>query len=61
MIVDVDPGLLSAYSYGSTGRGRRFIQLLKQGAPGARQFLEGPVVERSNARMARFNSAREKH
>ena len=43
VIVDVDPGLLPLGVFvrfdGKWAQGR-FIQLLKQGAPGARQFLE---------------------
>ena len=53
VIVDVDPGLLPLGVFvrvdGKWAQGR-FIQLLKQGAPGARQFLEGPVVERLEQR-----------
>ena len=53
VIVDVDPGLLPLGVFvrvDGKGAQGRFIQLLKQGAPGARQFLEGPVVERLEQR-----------
>ena len=53
VIVDVDPGLLPLgvfVRFDGQGAQGRFIQLLKQRAPGARQFLEGPVVERLEQR-----------
>ena len=54
VIVDMDSCLfpLGVFVRFGTGRGPqgRFIQLLKQGAPGAWQFLEGPVVERLEQR-----------
>ena len=53
VIVDMDSCLFPLgvfVRFDGQGAQGRFIQLLKQGAPGARQFLEGPVVERLEQR-----------
>ena len=53
VIVDMDSCLFPLgvfVRFDGQGAQGRFIQLLKQRAPGARQFLEGPVVERLEQR-----------